>query len=108
MAAGKNRRVDVRSGVNYCIKILKGRENTTKGVWWRGTVLVRTVLLDVAGRYCAALLVLPELLYTPGCVQRRAAGSREEARSSGEVLCSCGGRMTRCCTFEPYSSLQRI
>ena len=46
-----------------------------------------TVLLD-----WPVLLVLPELLYTPGGSQRRVAGSREEARSSGEVLCSCGGR----------------
>ena len=46
-----------------------------------------TVLLD-----WPVLLVLPELLYTPEVCRRRGAGSHEEARSSGEVLCSCGGR----------------
>ena len=51
-----------------------------------------TVLLDGTVMHCAALLVLPELLYTPEVYRRRGAGSHEEARSSGEVLCSCGGR----------------
>ena len=69
------------------------QEETTKGglvvkrdspgwdctVRWYGTALRR-----FAGSAGA-------LIYSGG-VQRRVAGSREEARSSGEVLCSCGGR----------------
>jgi hypothetical protein len=47
-----------------------------------------TVLLGCTGLHCLVLLVLSELFYTPEVYRRRGAGSHEEARSSGEVLCS--------------------
>jgi hypothetical protein len=46
--------------------------NCTAGLYWTALVL----------------LVLVEFLYTPEVCRRRGAGSHEEARSSGEVLCS--------------------
>jgi hypothetical protein len=54
-----------------------------EGQFWQ-----ETVLLDGTALHCTILLVLPELLYTPEVYRRRGAGSYEEARSSGEVLCS--------------------
>ena len=92
VVTGNKGREDVRSGS----KLLVLGNSDYRDYTTRGDSVRRKDSSLVSGWNCTAglywtalvLLVLVELLYTPEVCRRRGAGSREEARPSGAILCS--------------------